>query len=90
MTQREKVLKVTDAEITEDGSIVVTFNEKTGAVEKRAVFTPESLFALVKEYGDIPPKENTDYPGVPMVTEEAIFDGGENGDEEPEEGSEEE
>jgi hypothetical protein len=74
MTLRDKELKITDAEITEDGSIVVTFNAKTGAVEKRAVFTPEALFALVKEYGDIPPKESTDYPGVPMVTEEVIFD----------------
>ncbi|HYF57172.1 MAG TPA: hypothetical protein VEA41_23180, partial [Salinarimonas sp.] len=55
-----KPLKVMDAEITEDGCIVVTFNAKFGPFHhtKKALFMPEALHALVEEYGVIPPADD--------------------------------
>lgn len=77
-------VKVKDAEVTEDGLIMIEFNESLNPafISKKAVFAPEVLMALAMRYGVIPPKEETDYPGLPFV-------GGENvdlGDEEDEDG----
>lgn len=68
------VVKVKDAEITEDGLIVITFNEDLNPTfsTKTAVFAPESLIALAMKYGVIPPREETDYPGIPFVGPEEI------------------
>jgi hypothetical protein len=67
------VVKVKDAEIGEDGCIMIEFNETLNPafISKKAVFAPEVLIALAIKYGVIPPREETDYPGLPFV-------GGEN------------
>lgn len=69
--------KVADAEITEDGSIVVKFNGKLRPYPHTdtAIFTPELLLALVEEYSEIPPAGDTDYPGVPIVDHDGVFEG---------------
>jgi hypothetical protein len=72
-----KQIKILDAEITEDGCIKVSFNSagKVYPHTADAIFTPEALLSLIEEYGDIPPAGDTDYPGVPIVDEDMIFDG---------------
>lgn len=67
-------VKVKDAEITEDGLIIIEFNEKLtpSFVTNKAVFAPEVLIALAIRYGEIPPREETDYPGIPLVAPDKI------------------
>lgn len=68
----EDLPRVTDAEITEDGALVVKFDRYVVKGKKRAVFMPEALFALVEEYGEI--ETEGDFAGLPHVSEESIFD----------------
>jgi len=71
--KRVKPPKVNDAEITEDGCLIVDMNCKVYPHTSQAVFTPELVLRLIQEYGDIPPSDYNDYPGVPIVTEESVF-----------------
>lgn len=71
---RLKNPKVKDATITEDGSILIEFNEKIYPHTKSAIFTPQALLALVSEYGEIPPVGTNDFDGIPMVDYEDVFD----------------
>lgn len=66
--------RVVDAEITEDGYIVIEFNSasKVYPHTSKAVFSPEVLIWLVEKYGEIPPAEDTEYPGLPMVDESIL------------------
>lgn len=79
-----KAPKIKDAEITEDGCLVITFNaaSKVYPHTPKAIFTPDVLLGLVEEYAEIPPAQETDYPGIPIVTEEAVFDVEEDKDKE--------
>ena len=72
--ERLKEPKIRDAAITEDGCLLVTFNQKVYPHTADAIFTPEALLSLVEEYGEIPPASEADFPGIPVVDEEAIFD----------------
>jgi len=78
----DKLIKVRDAEITEDGCLVVEFNIRIEGFlhTKRAVLTPELLYACAME-GEIPPKEETEYPGIPHVDLENVFDVDDDDDE---------
>jgi hypothetical protein len=71
----DKPVKVKDCEITDDGCLVVEFNIRIEGFlhTKRAVLTPELLYACACE-GDIPPKEETEYPGIPHVDLENVFE----------------
>jgi hypothetical protein len=64
--------EVKNAEITDDGAIIVEFNMKLYPHTSRCIFTPELLYGLAEECGNIPPKEETDFPGIPIVTEEDL------------------
>jgi len=77
-------VKVKDAEVTEDGLIMIEFNESLNPafISKKAVFAPEVLMALVMKYGVIPPKEETDYPGLPFVGGESVDLGGDEDEDE--------
>ena len=61
------------AEVTDDGSIIIEFNQSVYPHTKKAIFTAEALFSLVEDYGEIPEKEDTDFPGVPLVDHEAVY-----------------
>ncbi len=71
---REKQPKVTGAEITDDGCIIVEFNYKLYPHTSKAIFEPEALLALAQEHGEIPKASETDFPGIPLVTEASVFD----------------
>ena len=82
-------VKVKDAEITEDGLIVLEFNESLNPTfnSKKVLFAPEVLIALAMKYGVIPPREETDFPGIPFVGGENVDLGPDsNEDEEDEDG----
>jgi hypothetical protein len=83
-------VKVKDAEVTEDGLIMIEFNESLNPafISKKAVFAPEVLMALAMKYGVIPPKEETDYPGLPFVGGENIHLGDDDEDEDLDAGTE--
>ena len=68
----ENFPRVTDAEITEDGSLVVKFDRYVSKGKKKVLFMAEALFALAEEYGEI--ETEGDFAGLPCVTEESIFD----------------
>ena len=72
--------KVMGAEITDDGCIIIEFNTKLYPHTAKCIFPPEVLLGLAEDYGSIPPKDDTDFPGVPIVTEEAMLE--EDGEEE--------
>jgi hypothetical protein len=77
--EEDDLPRVTDAEITEDGALVVKFDRYVVKGKKKAVFMPEALFALVEEYGEI--ETEGDFAGLPCVSEESVFD--EEEEEEP-------
>lgn len=67
--------KVQDAEITEDGALVVKFNRSVLYPQtKQVIFTPEALHAIAEDYGVMPEPDENDFPGIPIVTEEAIYE----------------
>ncbi|MGI0149205.1 MAG: hypothetical protein ACREDF_06710 [Thermoplasmata archaeon] len=72
--KRKKLPKIVDAAITEDGCLLVELNLKVYSHTSKALFTPEAILALIEEYAEIPPKEFNDFPGVPVVDAEFIFD----------------
>jgi hypothetical protein len=63
--------KITDAEITEDGAILIKFDRFPMKSKKKVLFYPEALFALAQEYAEI--ETDGDFAGYPAVYEEAIF-----------------
>jgi hypothetical protein len=70
--EEDDLPRVTDAEITEDGALVVKFDRYVVKGKKKALFMPEALFALVEEYGET--ETEGDFAGLPCVSEESIFD----------------
>lgn len=86
--KRKKELKVKNAEITEDGCLIIEMNDKfkMGNTNK-ILFPPETIFSLGEEYASMPPPNTTDYPGIPVVEEEDVFS---DDEEEPDQGEEEE
>jgi hypothetical protein len=95
MTDRngEKEPKILDAEIIDDG-IIVELNKKLYPHTSKVILTSELVMALAEEYGEIPDEKDTDFPGIPIVDEEDVFDsapvGPEDEEEEEEEDGEEE
>lgn len=76
-----KPLKVIDATISGDGSIEIEFNHAVPGFPLRScVFTPEVLHRLAAQYGEIPPDAATEFPGVPMVEEDDLFEDDEPGE----------
>jgi hypothetical protein len=69
--------KIVDAAITADGGIYATFNLEILPKKKSAFFTAEALYAIACTYGVVPPEGFNDFPGEPVVTEEAVMDEGE-------------
>jgi hypothetical protein len=68
---------VRNVEITEDGCIIVEFDRKLAPAffhTTKAIFEPEALFGLVQDFGMIPTAAETDFPGLPIVTEEAMME----------------
>ena len=85
--KRRKELRVVDAEITDDGCIIIEMNDKFKmGNSKKILFPPETIFALGEEYASMPPAKDTDYPGVPVVEEEDVFS---DDDGKPDQGEEE-
>lgn len=70
---RGRAPKVKDCLITADGGLFVTFNEAIAKKKSRGYITPEALHAIFLEYGEIPETGFNDFPGCPVVTEEAVF-----------------
>jgi hypothetical protein len=70
----EKPPKVKDAEITEDGCIVIDLGVKLYPHTTKVLFTPDVLLALAKDYGDIPPQDSNDFPGIPVVDVDGVYD----------------
>ena len=79
--EEDDLPRVTDAEITEDGCVVLKFDRYVVKGKKKALIMGEALFALVQEYGEI--ETEGDFAGLPCVTEEAIFDEDEEEPEDP-------
>lgn len=75
-------------EITADGGIFVHFNQAVRSKKTKCYFTPEALFALAEEYGEIPETGFNDFPGELVVTEQAIFGDGEEEEDEDDAGDE--
>jgi hypothetical protein len=69
--EEDDLPKITDAEITEDGAILIKFDRFPIKAKKRVLFYPEALFALAEEYAEI--ETEGDFAGYPAVYEEAIF-----------------
>lgn len=72
----EKPPVVRNAEITDDGCLIVEFDRKLTPGfhhTTKAIFEPEVLFGLTQDFGMIPPAAETDFPGLPIVTEEAMI-----------------
>jgi hypothetical protein len=67
----EDIPKITDAEITEDGAILIKFDRFPMKAKKKVLFYPEALFAIAQEYAEI--ETEGDFAGYPAVYEEAIF-----------------
>jgi hypothetical protein len=83
MPKERKLTKppeVRNAEITDDGCLIVEFNIKLYPHTAKCVFTPEVLYGLAEDFGSIPPKEETDFPGIPIVTEESMMEEDGEGD----------
>lgn len=72
--KRKKPPTIVDAEITDDGCIIITMNQafKMGN-SKKIMLPPETLFSLGEEYASMPPASETDYPGVPVIEEADVF-----------------
>ncbi len=71
--ERAKPPRVLGAEITDDHCIIIEFNYKLYPHTSKAIFEPEALLALAQEHGEIPARTETDFPGIPVVTEESVF-----------------
>ena len=54
------------AEITDDGYIIVEFNKKVYPHTAKCIFDPVTLFNLAED-AEIPAKEDTEFPGIPLV-----------------------
>ncbi len=81
----EKDPKINDAEITEDGHLLVTFNQACGFPStRRILLEAEALFAIGEEYGNLMPEGYNDFPGVPVVSHDSVFED-DGDDNEPEE-----
>lgn len=63
--------KITDAEITEDGAIIIKFDRFPVKSKKKVLFYPEALFAIAQEYAET--ETEGDFSGYPAVYEDAIF-----------------
>lgn len=85
--KRQKLPKIVDAELTEDGMLLIEMNIafKMGN-SKKILLPPETLLALGETYASMPPATDTDYPGIPILEETDIFDE----DEDPDQGETEE
>jgi hypothetical protein len=70
--------RVMKAEITDDGALVVKFDQYVSKGKKEVVFMPEALLAIAQEYGV--QDTDGDFVGLLHVYEEEIF-----GDEDEEE-----
>ena len=77
--KKEKDPKVKDAVITEDGCLIATFNIRIYPHTAQVIFTPDALLALAQDYGVIPPPGDTDFPGVPIVDHDSIYEEREGG-----------
>jgi hypothetical protein len=80
-----KRLTVADAEITDDGAIIIQFNQAFKPNMRRCVFTPEALFEIARDCSFWPGDDMTDFKGIPMVTEDSLYDD-EEGEEDEGEG----
>jgi hypothetical protein len=75
----DDIPKITNAEITDDGAIIVKFDRNVVKGKKKAVFLPETLFDLAQEYGEI--ETEGDFAGLPFVYSESILAADEDGGE---------
>ena len=73
MPKEPKEPKVLDATITSDGCVIVQMNQKIYPHTKDILFTPQVLIDLAETYGIIMPRDNNDFPGVPVVDSDAVF-----------------
>ena len=69
-----KRLTVADAEITDDGAIIIQFNQAFKTNMRRCVFTPEALFEIARDCSFWPGDDMTDFKGIPMVTEDSLYE----------------
>ncbi len=69
-----KRLTVADAEITDDGALIVHFNQAFKPNTRRCVFTPEALFEIARDCSFWPGDDMTDIKGIPMVTEDSLYE----------------
>lgn len=68
-----KPVKVINAEITDDGALIVEFNQAVAFPSTRKIiFMPDALELVADECAEIPPRESNDFPGVPVVRAEDI------------------
>jgi hypothetical protein len=80
--------RVTKADITDDGALVVKFDQYVSKGKKEVVFMPEALLAIAQEYG-IQDSEG-DFVGLLHVYKEEIFEDEDEDDEDGEDGEGEE
>lgn len=102
MAGETKAPRVKDCTITADGCIIVEFNRDFGYPGiTRALFLPDTLHLLAGAFADMPDPEETEFPGVPQVNDDAVVEAvdalgedtggaGDNGQAETEGGDEQE
>lgn len=66
------------AEITDDGFIIIQFNKKLYPHTDKCIFAPDTLFSLAED-AEIPKKEDTGFPGLPLVEGEIEISEGKRG-----------
>jgi hypothetical protein len=78
---------IVDAEVTDDGQIIVEFNRAFRTDSRKCVFTAEALIALAEDHSRFPDPSETDFPEIPIVDEQDIFESdGDDGEADEEEG----
>jgi hypothetical protein len=65
---------IVEAEITDDGQIIVEFNKAFRTDTRRCTFTADALIALAEEHSRFADSSETDFPEIPIVDVEDLFE----------------
>ena len=72
--KRKKPPSIVDAEITDDGMLVIELNQAIPLGNSKKIILPaDTLMGLAEEYASMPPAADTEYPGVPVLEYWDVF-----------------